>query len=416
MRNYLESCLRGYVLLSIKSEKAQRFFHLCGFHGLVLWNIDCVSDQYQAYLSVPDLRKLQPICRKTHTKIHILEKHGLPFFFYKNRKRKAFFVGIVLCMCLLYGFSTHIWQIQITGNHTNSTPAIRGYLDELEVFQGVQKNRLNCAKISAAIREEFQNITWVSTKIEGTKLLITVQENDIQAVTVKEDQAPSDLVAEHTGKIVSMVTRQGVPLKKPGDTCKKGETLVRGQVEIKNDSQEVVRYEYVDSDADVKIEYQLQYEDIFPLKYQERVYEKKEKQSYGLWLGNWRVFLGREQKAGKNQDSFTQWLPLGITKGFPIPVYLERRSLRSYQTVTRYYSEKEARQKASERLQNVFEKLLQDEIEIVQSNVKTTVNEKSCISSGKLTVREIAKKKVQIQDLSQPEQAAEEKADDLDGE
>ena len=176
--------------------------------------------------------------------------------------------------------------------------------------------------------------------------MITVQENDIQAGTVKEDQAPSDLVAEHTGKIVSMVTRQGVPLKKPGDTCKKGETLVRGQVEIKNDSQEVVRYEYVDSDADVKIEYQLQYEDIFPLKYQERVYEKKEKHSYGLWLGNWRVFLGREQKAGKNQDSFTQWLPLGITKGFPIPVYLERRSLRSYQTVTRYYSEKEARQKA----------------------------------------------------------------------
>ena len=93
-----------------------------------------------------------------------------------------------------------------------------------------------------------------------------------------------------------------------------------------------------------------------------------------------------------------------------------RDSLRSYQTVTRYYSEKEARQKASERLQNVFEKLLQDEIEIVQSNVKTTVNEKACISSGKLTVREIAKKKVQIQDLSQPEQAAEEKADDLDGE
>ena len=85
MRNYLESCLRGYVLLSIKSEKAQRFFHLCGFHGLVLWNIDCVSDQYQAYLSVPDLRNLLPICRKTHTKLHILEKHGLPFFFYKNR-------------------------------------------------------------------------------------------------------------------------------------------------------------------------------------------------------------------------------------------------------------------------------------------------------------------------------------------
>ena len=225
-------------------------------------------------------------------------------------------MGIVLCMCLLYGFSTHIWQIQITGNHTNSTPAIRGYLDELEVFQGVQKNRLNCAKISAAIREEFQNITWVSTKIEGTKLLITVQENDIQAGTVKEDQAPSDLVAEHSGKIVSMVTRQGVPLKKPGDTCKKGETLVRGRVEIKNDSQEVVRYEYVDSDADVKIEYQLQYEDIFPLKYQERVYEKKEKHSYGYGLGIGEFFWEGSRRQAKIRTVSRSGCPWVLRKGF----------------------------------------------------------------------------------------------------
>ncbi|MFQ8689995.1 MAG: sporulation protein YqfD, partial [Blautia sp.] len=76
MRNHLENRFRGYVLLSIKSEKIQRFFHLCAFRGLTLWNVECAAQDYKACVSTVDFKKRQPICRKTNTRVHILRKFG----------------------------------------------------------------------------------------------------------------------------------------------------------------------------------------------------------------------------------------------------------------------------------------------------------------------------------------------------
>lgn len=403
MKLFLGNGLRGYLCVSSQGTEAQRFLQLCVFHGLVLWDVCWIPGGCQFFISVPDFRKLQPLCRKTQTKIHIKEKHGLPFFFEKNRKRKAFFLGILICAALLAGFSRHIWEIQITGNYANSTPAILEYLDELDVFKGVSKGRLDCAGISAAIREAFPNVTWVSTKIEGTKLLITVKENDILSGTVSGEGEPADLIAEHSGRIISMVTRKGVPLKKPGDRCEKGEVLVSGRVEIKNDSQEVVRYEYVEADADIVVEYELQYKDVFPMEYEQRVYEEKEKRSYGLWIGDWRI-SGKDLAADKNQDVVIQQTFWKLTQGFPIPIRLEKQRLRSYKTAVKVYTEEEAREKATDRLQAVFEKFVEKGVEISQNNVKIAVGKTSCESKGSLAVQGAAAKKAVIEDLSQPDE------------
>ena len=47
-------------------------------------------------------------------------------------------------------------------------------------------------------------------------------------------------MAERDGEIIKMITRSGLPRKKVGDLCKKGEILVSGILELKDDSQEVV--------------------------------------------------------------------------------------------------------------------------------------------------------------------------------
>ena len=41
-----------------------------------------------------------------------------------------------------------------------------------------------------------------------------------------------------------MITRTGTPVKKTGETCVKGEVLVRGTLDIQNDSKEIIRQEY----------------------------------------------------------------------------------------------------------------------------------------------------------------------------
>ena len=60
------------------------------------------TESYRDRLQIRDFFRLAPIHRKTKVKIHILEKHGLPFFFYRSKKRKAFFLGLLLlCIGLL---------------------------------------------------------------------------------------------------------------------------------------------------------------------------------------------------------------------------------------------------------------------------------------------------------------------------
>ena len=112
-----------------------------------------------------------------------------------------------------------------------------------------------------------------------------------------KEQTASSLAAEKDGTIVKMVTRAGVPLLHPGDTCKKGDILVSGVLELKNDSQEVYQYQYVKADADVYIQYKLAYYHEVPMEYQEEIFAGTEKKGRLCPAGKLDLyFRGKERK------------------------------------------------------------------------------------------------------------------------
>ena len=95
--------LRGYVTLLLIGKEPERFLNLCSANGIVIWELLHRDEGYQMKMSVGDYFRLQPLCRKTRSRIRILQKRGMPFFFQKSRKRKAFFLGVLLFVgCLLY--------------------------------------------------------------------------------------------------------------------------------------------------------------------------------------------------------------------------------------------------------------------------------------------------------------------------
>ena len=65
----------------------------------------------------------------------------------------------------------------------------------------MKKKNVDCEALEAGMREAFPQITWVSARVSGTRLVIQIKENKIiQAkTTVKED--PCDLVSDVTGTI-----------------------------------------------------------------------------------------------------------------------------------------------------------------------------------------------------------------------
>ncbi|HJD26623.1 MAG TPA: sporulation protein YqfD [Candidatus Blautia intestinipullorum] len=393
--------LSGYVKIRVQGEQGERFLNLCRSRGVDMRQLSRREDgSLVCYLSVRHFFLLSSIHKKTKVQIHILEKHGLPFFFVRSKKRKAFFLGILLCAILLFVFSGRIWNIHIEGNVQNSTPEILEFLEEQGVRHGIRKSRVNCSGIAAAVRQNYPEITWVSARIEGTKLILTMQEGIFVQETEDSKEEPCSIAADEDGLIVEMVTRTGVPQVKPGDMVKKGDILVLGRLDLRNDSQEVIRCEYVHADADIYIKRNLSYYAELPMEYEKEIPAGKEKRGFYLKAGDWYLEWGG--KAEKGQHRTVEEFPLRITENFVLPVSLGKISVKTYEKRKETYTDEEARAESFQRLQEYEEKLMEKGVQISANNVKIEVDHKTCISSGRLEIIEKIGKDIPVEKLEDP--------------
>ena len=90
--------MKGYVRIRVEGYSPERFLNMCCYHGIYIWGLAPAGDAYEMYMSVSGLKKVRPLARKTHTKICIVRRVGLPFFLVRYRKRRLFFAGIILCL------------------------------------------------------------------------------------------------------------------------------------------------------------------------------------------------------------------------------------------------------------------------------------------------------------------------------
>ena len=308
----------GYVRVRIYGEQTERFLNLCRAREIRISDLRRESElSLTGCLQIRDFFRLAPIHRKTKVKIHILEKHGLPFFFYRSKKRKAFFLGLLLCAGLLLFLSGRLWEIDVEGNVRNSTPEILDFLEQKGIRHGMAKGRLSCSEIAAEIRKKYPDITWVSAKLEGTRLLLTVREGIFIQTTEEKDKSACDIMAERDGEIIKMITRSGLPRKKVGDLCKKGEILVSGILELKDDSQEVVKYEAVHADADIYIKRQKAYYHEIPMIYE--TYEWTGKKKKGIYLKAGRFYLEIADRTKNGWYQIAEEQKMYLTKSFQLP-------------------------------------------------------------------------------------------------
>lgn len=395
--------LRGYVEIFVCGGQPERFLNLIKSRQISLLNVCSLQPgKITAILSLKDFFRLRPIRNKTNVHIRVVKKCGMPFFFYRNRKRKAFFLGVVLSLLLMAGLSTRIWNIHIEGNQANTTQEILEFLKKSGVTHGMAKAKLNCGQIASLLRRQYPDIAWVSARIRGTRLILNIQEGLLTGEQKGEKQ-PCNLIAEKEGILVKMVTRKGVPLVHPGDRCEKGMLLVTGELPIFNDAKEVVRQEYVHADADIYIQSEIAYHRKFPLKYQTQLPTGKERTAFSIRLGRFYlefspgVSLGfswkfRQSSPRKSETQLWKkteaFFPLRITENFRLPITLGKAVFREYRPQTKIYTPEEARAQAVRMLQNYEETLLKKGIRISNNHVSVKITGNTCSSSGYLTVIE----------------------------
>lgn len=388
MLKRLGNYLQGYLKIRITGYSPERFLNLCKHKEIEMWSLEAKSDTYEMYMTVKGFRKLKPILRKTRTRITILERHGVPFFFFKYRKRNLFFCGSILFVVLIFILSRFIWNIDVIGNRTITDEVVIEYLETTGVFHGIKRSDVNCEKIDTGIRKNFNEIIWVSASLEGCNIIIHVKENtDTFQVSQTEDNT-TDIIASADGKIVEIITRSGKPCVKEGDQVKTGDLLVSGTIEVMNDAGEVVREDYKEADADVYAEVILPYEDECKTIYQEKIYNnKRHKYAYINFFG-YHIRIGIKNNETKNYEMISDETQLKINQNFKLPIYFGKSYGKGYQLQNKEHTKDEIETILNHNFELYCKELEERNTEILEKKIQLTEDANGMKISGYLKVKQ----------------------------
>ncbi len=386
--------IKGYLLIRITGRSPERFLNACSNKKIEIWGLQPKHYGYELYISIEGFKNLKSIVKKTGTKVVIIKKFGLPFVLYQKRKRKGFFVGIIGCVFLLYVLTRFVWGIDIQGNQTYSDETLLEFLSKQQVKNGSLKSYIDCTKIVRSLREEYEDIIWVSAHIQGTKLVIRIKENEdvimkehSETLKKEEKKEAYDLVADRDGQITDIVIRKGILQVKEGDYVQKGDVLVSGYVPILNDAGEIINYQYETADAQIIGTTNLTYQDKVSQTYITKEIQAVQKQEYELMIGKYRVSLGGIKNKYPTFVMETRQYPLKITRQFSLPVCFIYRSAIPYKSCEKIYTETELRSLLTERFDHYCKDLKKKGVEILQNNVKIYRGSQVAIAKGTLVVR-----------------------------
>lgn len=387
---WLKQHYTGYVRVRLTGRSPERFFNLCRSSKILLWNIACEKEEYRFFLLLPDFYRIRPFARKAGVRVRIQEKLGLPFFLYRNRKRKLFAVGAASFFLLLFVLSHFIWNISFSGNLLFTDDMLTGQLREIGVCYGMPKRGVDCDRIEEELRSRCSRIVWVSAHVSGTRLQIRIRENETADGIPLREESPRNLVAETAGTVVSILVRAGKAVVQPGDEVEKGQILVEGMLPVTNDSGEVERTLFVRADADIRLRTTKIYREWVPHFQTVRSYTGKMQRGFRLRAGAVDI-LAMPPLAGKRN-----WDLTGVSRqivlfgDFFLPVWTEAITAREYEKVERKRTKTELNDLTKAVHERKLQKLTEKGVQIIENDVKILDNSTGWTICGSMTVEEPA--------------------------
>ena len=386
------SVVSNQVRCLVTGEETLRFVNLCRNNGIELRHLVRRENAIQMEIDAENFKKLRPLVRKTHVKIHILNRHGPAFFFYRHKRRWWFLLGMTVFAGMIYILSLFVWQIDIDGNRKYTDALILQALAQMDVKTGCRKSEIDLPEIEEELRIMYNEITWVSASITGTKLQIELREGDLkisgssgggQTGNVKrvenrennpktqngesETDLPANLVADEDAIITNLVVRRGTVAVRYGDEVKKGDVLIEGKVYIYNEDETLKKVDYLTAEGDVFGKYQELYEKHYQRKHEVRSYTGKNYRELGVeivgksfCLPVWENILKKKQ--------------FRLTPTFYLPFALEYTEYVPYENVVEEYTDEVIKKMAEEELQKYLNELEKKGVQIISNSVTISLD------------------------------------------
>lgn len=400
------SVVSNQVRCLVVGEETLRFVNLCRNNGIELRHLVRRENAIQMEIDAENFKKLRPLVRKTHVKIHILNRHGPAFFFYRHKRRWWFLLGMTVFAGMIYMLSLFVWQIDIDGNRKYTDALILQALAQMDVKTGCRKSEIDLPEIEEELRIMYNEITWVSASIAGTKLQIELREGDLkisgssgggQTGNVKrvenrennpktqngesETDLPANLVADEDAIITNLVVRRGTVAVRYGDEVKKGDVLIEGKVYIYNEDETLKKVDYLTAEGDVFGKYQELYEKHYQRKHEVRSYTGKNYRELGVaivgksfCLPVWENILKKQLEENTLSEVWSWKKQFRLTPTFYLPFALEYTEYVPYENVVEEYTDEVIKKIAEEELQKYLNELEKKGVQIISNSVTISLD------------------------------------------
>lgn len=406
---------KGVLTVSVTGRSVTRFINLCIKAGIPVWGMACTDAMQLTFcMYLQDVYELRPFLRKTHVKMRIRKRQGLPFFMRRYRARKVFAAVVVLAVFGVLWLSTRIWRIEIIGNSSIGEDTMLKYLKEQNISYGTAKEYIDNDSLELLLRQDFDAVIWASVYTEGTKLVVCVQE---KIATDRPEESGSlclDLVAGQDAQIVSIITRSGTAQVAAGDQVKAGDVLVSGRQEILDDNGEVKEYYYQSADADVMGNVIYDYEDWIPEIASVVQPTGKLHNQYYLTIDTYQLMLPNLFAEFDEYESLEKQSQLCIMDSFYFPVYFGHIRYIEQETVEITRSAEDAKSIALKNLDQFLEDLRENGVSILDKNVMMEKVGNQYHIYGKISASESITEPALTEILPQPFSAQEEESNEFE--
>ena len=233
----------------------------------------------KAEISHGDRQKVISLLDKNGIRVYIIYERGFPALVSRYRRRPGILIGAVIFLFTMWLSTQFIWNIEVYSSGETDKDKVIDNLSSLGCRVGAYIPGIDFYSLCTKYLLIADDTAWVSVNMLGTTAevrLLPRMDREGQS----DVSGPANVISKYDGVVEYVNTFDGDSVVTDGDSVVKGQLLISGVIEDKNDFSN--RFVRADGIVMAKTYHELTVS--VPLEYTERVYSGQTEQTYDIGI------------------------------------------------------------------------------------------------------------------------------------
>ena len=360
----------GYVRITVEGYYIERFINICTTSKILIWNLKREKGvKLHLNIGINDFFKAVKVAKKLKCRIKITKKRGIPFLINKYKKRKIFFITLIIIVILIGVSTNFVWNINIEVEDNLELQNIEQDIKEAGLEVGMLKKNVDTQEIINKIRLDRSDISWVGIELKGTNAIVKIVKAT-EAPEIIDEKDYSNIVAKKSGTITKIIAQNGTAQVKIGAEVEEGQILIQGTMEGKYTG---TRYVHSLGEVEAIVKYS-KTKRIY-LKTVEKVTTGEKETKYRIKINNFQINFYKTISKFNFYDTIETEKKFKIFSNLYLPISIIKITNQELQEVQKEYTVEEATEIGTKELEQEIEQEIGVGKNILGKNAEVTETE-----------------------------------------